>query len=259
MRKIAFWRTVGAALRVTFGDRSRLLHVLEPRLIVTLLALIAGEVLEALLHLNLLLVLAASWVVVLLAFASFAVAWHRAILMGMPQVAADGWRIGPREWRFLGYSLAIPLLVGLPLGIGASLATVVVMVAGRLAGLSGLALALLEPSVRLAAVLLGAACAARLALVLPAVAIDEPGASLRQAWARGRGNALRLAGGSLLCLASFAPIVLLYLALLERIAADSLALQLVLALGLMALEFLDFAVAVAFLSLAYDQLRAPAE
>lgn len=259
MRKIAFWPTIGAALRFTFGDRSRLLHVLEPRLIVTGLTLVAGEILGMLPGPSLVLVLAATWVVVLLAFASFAVAWHRSILLGAQRVALDGLRIGKREWRFLGYSLLLPLLVGLPLGIAASLATVVVLAAGRLAGLAGLALDLLEPAVRLAALVIGAVCAARLALILPAIAVDEPGASLRRAWERGRGNALRLAAGSLLCLAPFVPVAFLYLALVERIAADSLALQLVLALALMVLEFLEFAVAVAFLSLAYDQLRAPAD
>jgi hypothetical protein len=246
MRKIAFWRTFGAALRATFTRR--LLAVLEPRLIAAGLVLVLGDILGTL-RLGLLLALAATWVAVLLAFTSFAVAWHRALLLGPEATAADRLRIGPREWRFVGYSLAIPLLVGVPVGIVASLGS---FIAG-----AALAPAVVGPAIDAAAVLAGTVIAMRLALVLPAVAIDEPGASLVQAWQRSRGNAWRLAAGWLLCLAVFAPAVFLYVLLATSVAAGSLALELLLGLGLLALEFLEFAVAVAFLSLAYQQLRTP--
>ncbi len=256
MRKIAFWRTFGAALRFTFADRARLFHVLEPRVIAAGLVLVLGDLLGTL-RVDLLLVLAATWFAVLIAFASFAVAWHRAILLGPGEAARDGLRIGRRDWRFLGYSIAIPLLVGVPLGMAASLATFAIVIVAKLGGLSALSPALVGLAMRLAAALGGAAIMARLALVLPAIAVDEPGASLSRAWKLGRGNAWRLAAGWLLCLAAFAPVVFLYLLLATGVAAESLSLQLVLGLGLMALEFLEFAVAVAFLSLAYRQLRAP--
>jgi hypothetical protein len=94
----------------------------------------------------------------------------------------------------------------------------------------------------------------RLALVLPAIAADETGAMLARAWARGRGNTLRLTFGPLLGYVSIGIVALCYGELVIYIAGDDSTLLFLLQLPLVPMSFLQIAVPLAFLALAYRQL-----
>ena len=94
----------------------------------------------------------------------------------------------------------------------------------------------------------------RLALVLPAVASDETGPMLARAWARGRGNTLRLTFGPLIGYVSIGVVAVAYGELAFLVAGDDLTLLFLLQLPLVPVSFLQIAVPLAFLCLAYRQL-----
>lgn len=249
MGKIVFWRTLAAAYRLTFGDLRRLVRLSEPWLTVIagVYVIAAGLALitEPAVALDFWVF---AWVLLALCgFACFAVAWQRAILIGDAPAGRATFRIGRREWRLLGYTLGSALIVGgamtlasLPLRAAAGLAigTNVDVVAGAdlivmLGGLLGFG---------------------RLALVLPAVASDETGPMLARAWARGRGNTLRLTFGPLIGYVSIGVVAVAYGELAFLVAGDDLTLLFLLQLPLVPVSFLQIAVPLAFLCLAYRQL-----
>jgi hypothetical protein len=127
----------------------------------------------------------------------FAVAWHRLILLG-PAAGQPSWLPSwrGRHWRFLGYMLAIGVIVfgaAMVLALGGSL------LGGLLFGaLSGGEAAAPGPGTRLAVLLVSLVfmvaigwLLARLSFVLPARAVDER-YGLRDSWNQTRGQGLRL-------------------------------------------------------------------
>jgi hypothetical protein len=90
--------------------------------------------------------------------------------------------------------------------------------------------------------------------VLPAIAADETGPMLVRAWARGRGNTLRLTFGPLLGYVAIGIVAVAYGELVIFIAGDDLTLLFLLQLPLVPVSFLQVALPLAFLSLAYRQL-----
>lgn len=256
MGKVVFWRTLAAAYRLTFGDLKRFVRLTEPwsTAIAGIYVVVAGLAIITDSSVAFAFLLIAGFPLVLGGFAAFAVAWHRVILVGVPLAEPAAFRIGRREWRFLGYLLGVLLIVGggmtlasLPLTAAAAL------VAGIMGGGDAIS-RFIAVATNLAVLLGGLICFGRLALVLPAVAADEAGPMLPRAWARGRGNALRLTFGPLLGYISFAVVALPYAALVEFVAGDDLTLSILLQLPLVWLSFLQIAVPLAFLSLAYRQL-----
>lgn len=254
MRKIAFWRTVGDAFRFLFGNPTRFfilsggwLVAIVVTFVVTLLLFSVSTVLA-----YFVLIIGA----VLFYFGgvlAFAVAWHRAILCGeAPRMSL---RYGPREWRFMGYSLLIGLVFlgtaiaggivfgGLAVGLAAS---------GRAGGI----VAILSPIV---AIVAWGVCA-RLSLALPAAAVDEPGGQLKTAWRRGKGNAIRLFFGPIVCAI---PVIIVQTVLQflmgppfwqAGMAHSMTALPLTVSLLDVILYYVQAAVTVGFLSFSYRQL-----
>mgnify|MGYP001233749421 CR=1 FL=1 len=102
-----------------------------------------------------------------------AIAWHRVTLVGFStDQGAFRMQFGPREWRFLGYSLLIyPLVIMVVLTIA-----VLAFVSGALATLGGIVLTFMAVFLIL-----------RCALVLPATAIDHP-TSLKTSWQQTDGS-----------------------------------------------------------------------
>jgi hypothetical protein len=121
--------------------------------------------------------------------ASIAVAWHRLVLRQERITSPAYLRLDRAVWRYALYSLAFFLA----LTVGAVLS---VLMAFRLPFV-GSYLVLL--SIIVAPVLLVGLVLPRLSLVLPAVALGEP-LSPWQAWRITRGNTLRLALATFLCM-----------------------------------------------------------
>jgi hypothetical protein len=114
-----------------------------------------------------------SIVVSLAAYASLAVAWHRAVILGeTPQGAGDTLRFGAREFRFLGILLLAVLIVGGP---------TIIATFTTMTGTEGEA----DPLVLLliaAAVGWTLFAMARFTLAFPLSAIDATPAPLRTSW-----------------------------------------------------------------------------
>ena len=110
----------------------------------------------------------------LLIYTAMAVAWHRVTLLGY-NADSGLFRVGlgPRELRFLGYSLLIYPLVAVAVALT------------LLAGAGGTALAIL---VGIAAYVVCIYLILRCSLVLPATAADHP-TSLKLSWQQTEGNA----------------------------------------------------------------------
>ncbi|WP_375593509.1 hypothetical protein ABWI00_15820 [Algihabitans albus] len=120
----------------------------------------------------------------LFAYAVFAVAWHRALLVGEAPSLIP--RLGYRQLRFWLMSLLIPLIL---VGLVAVPAVVLGYLAGGEASAVGLFL--------LPLVLCGLYVAARFSFVFPASAVDER-FGLGASWRTTAGNAWRLIGAYLL-------------------------------------------------------------
>jgi hypothetical protein len=121
---------------------------------------------------------------------SVAVGWHRRLLLG----EEPGWiylRFGLRELGYLGYSIAIFLVGGLGIFVGAAITAVG-------SGLPEGAAAPIGFAVIFAGVLAMFLVLARLHLVLPGVAVGDRRMSLKESFALTRGNGWRIVGGFLL-------------------------------------------------------------
>jgi hypothetical protein len=162
---------IGAAFKRVFSHPKQVFAVGLPYFVLLfILGLVSGLVLPPVpemysgIHWVLALVFLA---IQLLIYTAMLVAWHRVTLLGY---GADKGMfrvgLGPREWRFLGYSLLV-----YPLGIGLGL---IVYLAGTLGGVVGLI-------VGIAAVCAGVFLILRYCLVLPATAADHP-TSLETSW-----------------------------------------------------------------------------
>ena len=255
MGKVVFWRTLAAAYRLTFGDLRRFVHLCEPWLtaIAGVNVLAAGLALVADADFAFLFLVIASVPLVLCGFTVFAIGWQRAILTGARSDRPAGFRFERREWRFLGYALGILLIVAGAMTIATMPITILVGAVVEAAGGSAgdrITVAL----VNLVVMLGGLVGLGRFSLALPSLAIDDAGPVLRRAWERGRGNTFRLSFGPLLANLSITAVALPYLELVERVAGNDVTLTILLQLPLVPLSFLQLAVPLAFLSLAYRQL-----
>jgi hypothetical protein len=185
--KIALWRTIAAAYRFTFGDVGRFLRIsaiwLGLQLALQAVGAAMGPEGAALAALH--------FVLRILAVAgstAFSVAWCRAILMSE---TSGGWatlRFGRREWRFLGNSILIGLIVvlpGIPFGWAVASGSLPINLESFSSWQAIVALSAIGVLMALIAV-------SRLSLAFPAVAVEETGEVLDQAWKRGRGNTVRL-------------------------------------------------------------------
>lgn len=268
MTKLAFWRAVGDAYAFTFADARRLVGAAGAWILgLTLLALPVQWLLPKG-SLAAAAVAATDVLFYLAAFAVFAAKWHRAVLVNEVVSGSDALRIGRRDLRFLGYTILILVIVGGVLLVGGML---LFLPFGMLLG-NGRSGVLATAGFYLAqvAIYVGfGTIVARLALALPAAALDEGGDLLETAWQRSRGNGLRLCLGALLCVLPFALAQRLVAALfggqLWLMAQHGVfpgvgaypPMQLILAALVVTLYFLAIAVAASFLSTAYRQL-APA-
>ena len=265
MTKLAFWRTVGAAYNFAFTDARRLVGAAGAWIVgLTLLALpVQWLVPKASLAAGL--VAFADALLYLTGLAVFAAKWHRAVLLNETVSGSDALRIGRRELRFLGYAILILLIVGGVLFVAGTIVFLpVAMLLGyaRGGGLAATAFYLFEAMIY---IVLGAVVA-RLALALPAAALDEAGDVLDTAWQRSRGNGLRLCLGTILCMLPFAlaqrvldalfggPLWLMGKQGVFAAVASSPAVQLALAALMLMLYFLAIAVTTGFFSIAYRQL-----
>jgi hypothetical protein len=254
MAKIAFWRTVGDAYRDLFDNLGRFLILSGAWLIAIVLTFVVAALLS---FVSIVLAYVVVIIGAVLFYFSgvlvFAVAWHRAILLDEPPRMSL--RFGRREWRFLGYSILIGLVFsGAAVAGGAAFAALAIGLGAAFGG--GTVVAAVSPIVIIAA---WAICA-RLSLALPAAAVDEPGGLLRAAWRRGKGNAVRLFFGPLVCAV---PIFILQMVLQflagppfwqTGIAHAMTAFPLTLSLLYVILVFVQAAVTVGFLSFSYRQL-----
>jgi hypothetical protein len=210
LQKIAVWRAVGAAFAFTFLHPFRWLRlgILWLALIVAILALGRMSFLS-------LRGLSAGWAVAafVLCFIvagimlfgglySFCVALHRVALVGEIRPWFAALRFGRREWLFLGYSLLVGILMSLPL-IPVELVAVPFAMRFLRTGDNFFVLLEWSPAIKVALTLMVWTYGARLFLVFPAIAADETGERLSRAWARSRGNGLRVFVGSVICLLPF--------------------------------------------------------
>ncbi len=131
------------------------------------------------------------------AYAIFAVAWHRALLVGEPPRVLP--QLGGRQLRFWLMSLLLVLIVTLLVGLPA------MALSGLAAGGGG------GPALGLIViplVLLAGYVAARFSFVFPAAAVDER-FGLAESWRTTAGNAWRLIGAYLLALFPMIAVVFL--------------------------------------------------
>jgi hypothetical protein len=212
LQKIAVWPAVGAAFAFVFLHPLRLLRLggLWLALILALLVLsaivsspsvprgpVTGPAVAAFV-----VGFFVAGIVLLGGFYSFWVALHRAALVGEIRPWFAALRFGRREWRFVGYSILISILMGLPL---LPVELVAVPLAIRYLHTGGNIFVMAEWGSVMATVLTLVVWTygSRLFLVFAAVAADETGDKLSRAWARSRGNGFRIYIGSVICLLPF--------------------------------------------------------
>jgi hypothetical protein len=276
MTKIAFWRTVGGAFGFVFSDLGRFLQV-------------SGIWLASIISLELLAIsfrpdshgLAVTFCILgfmtfLAASLALSFAWHRTILAQETPSAAMALRFGAREWRFLGYSLLIVLVICVPMVIfilisalisGIFLGVVMAANGANAAAVGGTG-ALMGRIIAAIFMLAAWYVVSRLWLALPAVATDQRGDMLSTAWRRSRRNGLRLMFGLLVCALPFslvngliqralgAPIWTSVFDPAHHPLDSSLLIPSVTVTLILLVDFIQTAVWVAFLSFSFHQLSA---
>ncbi len=244
MGKIAFWRTLRAAFYFTVGDLSRFFRLSG----LWLVAILGFQVLQALPVSPLVQALATLGLglFALGGFTAFPVAWHRAILVGEHRGMIAALRFGRREWRFLGYASLVSAMIF-------SLLLLLLGVTGEIAATMRPQLGIAVAAIPFASALAGWCLAARLTLVLPAIAVDETGAVLRRAWSRARGNGARLFFGWLICTVPFVAMSG-GLRWLQTVAGSTVLMNALLGALPFVVQFFEVAVTVGFLSHSYQQL-----
>lgn len=127
----------------------------------------------------------------LLPLAIFGVAWHRLSLLGPVDGAPplmSGW--GRRQWRFLGYSVAVTLIgTGVFIAVFLLGITLITPSSGSVLGFTFLLMIVIAT--------IFAYLAMRMSFVFPAVSVDE-NYSVRHAWIHTRGQGLRLIGATVI-------------------------------------------------------------
>ncbi len=183
---------------------------------------------------------------------AFAVAWHRASLIGQAANSGEPAQLGRRELRYLGMLLGLLATLILILILGGILYL--------LASGSPAEIAAAGPALRWltgALLLVGLFFGVRFMLVFPAIAIGDRAVSLKRSWQLTRGNGLRL---FIAFLASCLPLMLLKYAVVVSagyaLSSDSSRPRLpelaILMPLFLVLDFLNTAAAVGFMSRAYE-------
>lgn len=282
--KIVFWQTVADSFNFVFSDWSRFYRLAAVWIglgmlvcVVVLLAFGAspfeqtppaqvmnldrGRVVAALLF----------FVLAVVTYVAFSVAWHRTVLLRETVAAPLGvLRFEGREVRFLLYLIVVGLLW---IGVFLGLALVAGLAVGGLylgqkvwgsfePGGGAVAIALF---VLFLFVIVMAPFLARFSLGLPAIAVEEPAGVFGRSWHRGWHNGWRLVWGPLICALPLS-IVTGITNTAERVLAiyapdfggvwhgvGYLAIVIFYGIGATA-HFLALATAVTFLSLSYRQL-----
>ena len=263
MPAIAFWRTLGDAYGFTFGDWRRLLRMAGPWIVLLLAAQTALDAPALTIGAR---GLGASVIALatFIGYLSFSVAWHRAILKGEARSVLAAFRFGDREFRFLGKWLVISLLIGIPVGlVWLALASTIfsplmkslMPAGGQVTDVQTVIpiLVLLVSAFWAISYALAWIPASRLALALPATAVDVRGGVIAGAWQLSKGNAIRLYFGPIFCVVPF-----LAFDLMVQWALRSKTMpwptHVALDFESFAAYFLSAAVAVGFYSFAYRQI-----
>ncbi|HZT18550.1 MAG TPA: hypothetical protein VFA23_04060 [Dongiaceae bacterium] len=177
---------------------------------------------------------------------AFAVAWHRATLVGEVPKGWVGGRFGRRELRYAGW---VALLMAGSFGVMVLAALLATALMGVEPGPGQIALVLIA----LAGVVY---LATRLILLLPAAALGDRNAGLGWSWRLTRGHGLALFLG--FCAASLPLLLLKYVLVLAsgEPAAGSLAALLAQAVRRL-FDFANMAVSIAFMSFVYQAFTRP--
>jgi len=259
MTKLAFWRLLGAAYRFTLADPRRLAAAAAPWLVAASVPALLLQSLPLRSGLVGAALALAGALCSLAGLLGFAFRWQRAILAGDSTAGVAALRVGRRERRFVGHALLVFVIVGAALlgaGVLVFLPLTLVLSALHARSLSGMSGWLFQG---VAAVVCGTVFG-RLALALPASAVDESGDLLEIAWQRSRGNSLGLALGTVLSVLPFAILQHLIEAPFGRALGYNLALQLAVSAVATILCFVALAVLTTFFCFAYRALapgRAP--
>jgi len=253
MTKLAFGRLLGAAYRSTLADPRRLAAAAGPWLVAASVPALLLQALSPRSGLAGAALALMGALCSLAGFLGFAFRWQRAILAGETVAGPAALQVGRRERRFVGHALLVFIIVGAAL-LGAVVLfflplTLVLSIlhARSLSGMSGWLFQ------GVAAIACGTVFA-RLALALPAAALDESGDMLEIAWQRSRGNTLGLFLGTALSVLPFAILQHLIEAPFGRALGYNLALQLALSAVATILCYVAIAVLTAFFCAAHRAL-----
>ena len=253
MTTLAFSRLLGGAYRFTWGERRRVVALAGPWLAA---AVLPALLLQAMAPRSGLTGAALALLGVLCAVAGyvgFALRWQRYILMGESLVGRAALTLGRRERRFAGHAVLVFIVVA-----SALLGAVVLVYLPLTLAIQALhAHALAGASRWLFQAIAALACGTvfgRLALALPASAVDETGDMLEIAWQRSRGNAPGLLLGTLGSVLPFLLLQQLIEAPFGRLIGYHLALQLAMSTVAMLLGFAALAVLASFLAEAHRAL-----
>jgi hypothetical protein len=175
---IPIWDTVKAGCNTVFGDFQTFFNAAWVWTLIVSAAALVGVLLTIWTFFPLFAVVISGGAA-LVCMSAFLVSWHRHVLLGEPAPEPGQLRIGPREWRFLVFSLAP---VGLMFGAGIAIALI-----GYI-GLPGFLVMLLGLAALVGVVYVGV----RICLYAPLASLDEPGNLLQRSWNLTRGNGLQL-------------------------------------------------------------------
>jgi hypothetical protein len=255
MTTLAFWRLLGAAYRFTWVERRRAAATALPWLVAAALPALLLQGLAPRSGLTGAALALAGVLCAVAGFLGFALRWQRHILAGESLAGRAALALGRRERRFAGHAVLVFIVVG-----GAFLGVAVLLYLPLTLAFSALhARALLGASGWLFQGMAAVACGTvfgRLALALPAVAVDEPGDMLEIAWQRSRGNVLGLFLGTIGSLLPFALLQHVIEAPFGRLISYQLVPQLAAAALAMLLGFAALAVLATFFAEAYRALAA---
>ena len=253
MTTLAFWRLLGAAYRFTWVERRQVAAATLPWLVAAMLPALLLDGLAPRSGLTGAALALVGMLCAVAGFLGFALRWQRHVLAGERLAGRAALMVGRRERRFAGHAVLVFIVVG-----GAFLGAAVLVYlpvtvaisalhAHALAGLSGWLFQ------GVAAVACGTVFG-RLALALPATAVDESGDMLEIAWQRSRGHVLGLFLGTIGSLLPFALLQHLIEAPFGRLISYHLAAQLAASALAMILGFAALAVLATFLAEAYRAL-----
>ncbi|HEY9080553.1 hypothetical protein [Magnetovibrio sp.] len=131
-----------------------------------------------------------SWVVMCAVFVSL----HRFVLLG-EQPPTLGFTVRKREWRYLGYVIAILVTASVAMFVSMMGLIILELLVSALVGTEGAMVGILFFMVVLVLMVISVTIYVRLGFVLPTIALDQEGGVRRRfkgAWALAKGNTLRM-------------------------------------------------------------------